>query len=78
MSERIALRVVDPDRIELLEDSIIFGELRNDLFTHDLAHFIDRFDRCAADRGTHDIPHKTAVDLDEIDRQLFEVGKTSR
>lgn len=67
-TERIALRVIDAQVSQLPQDNIVFHELGDRLFPHDVCDFIDGSHYREISDAFDNAFDKRAVDLEEIDR----------
>src|SRR4051794_19845520 len=71
--DRIALRVIDAEAAQHLDDLHALGELRDRLLAGEMADFVDRAHHLAIDRIVQDLLDEAAVDLQEIDREVLQV-----
>ena len=71
----ITLGIVDPEFSQHGEDGVVFDVLSNRLLAKHMSDMVDRLHQRMVERVVCHLLHKTAVDLDEIDRQVFEVSE---
>src|SRR5215472_3173590 len=75
LCDAVALRVVDPEAGEHLDDLGVLGELRDGLLAGEVPDLVDRAHHLAIDRIAQDLAHEAAVDLEVIDREVLEVAE---
>src|SRR4029077_15367905 len=73
LRDAVALRVVDAEASEHLDDLGVLGEFRDGLLAGEVPDLVDRADHLAVDRVAQDLAHEAAVDLEVIDREVLEV-----
>src|SRR5256885_2541085 len=75
LRDAVALRVVDPETGEHLDDLGVLGELGDGLLAGEVPDLVDRAHHLAVDRIAQDLAHEAAVDLEIIDREVLEVAE---
>src|SRR6516225_4034328 len=78
LRDAVALRVVDAEAGEHLDDLGVLGEFRDGLLTGEVPDLVDRADHLAVDRIAQDLAHEAAVDLQVIDREVLEVAERGK
>src|SRR6516162_9969272 len=73
LRDAVALRVVDAEAGEHLDDLGVLGEFRDGLLAGEVPDLVDRADHLAVDRVAQDLAYEAAVDLQVIDREVLEV-----
>src|SRR5262245_11421453 len=71
----VALRIVDAEPAQGLDDLGILGPLRERLLAGQVADLVDRAHHLAVDRVVQDALDEAAVDLQEVDREVLEVAE---
>ena len=69
----VALRIIDPHAAQHGDDFLVLGELADRFLIGQMTDFIDRADHLAIDGIVQNLFHETAVDLEEIYREVLEV-----
>src|SRR5215831_2374275 len=75
LRDTVALRVVDAEAGEHLDDLGVLGELRDGLLAGEMPDLVNRAHHLAIDRIAQDLAHEAAVDLEVIDREVLEVAE---
>src|SRR5438034_9783420 len=70
--DAIALRVVDADLAQALQDLLVLDEFRDRLLFHYVADVVDRLDHSAVDRIDQHVGHEAAIDLEKVHRQMLQ------
>src|SRR5206468_1490401 len=69
------LGVVDADLPQDLQGGAVLDRLGDGADAHHLADLVDRLDQGPLHRAPHHVAHEGAVDLQEVDLQVLEVGE---
>ena len=75
LAEMVALGEINADRLELVDNSLIFNKFGNGANTQGMANLVDGLDDCAVHGIRVDILDEAAIDFQEIHRQIFEVAE---
>src|SRR5690242_16019489 len=78
LGDAIALRVIDTQRGEHLDDLGVLGEFGDGLLAGEMPDFVDRTHHLAVDGVVQDLAHERAVDLEEIDGEVLEVTERAQ
>src|ERR1700724_4340043 len=73
LRDAVALRVIDAQTGEHLDDLGVLGKLGDGLLAGEVPDLVDRAHHLAVDRIAQDLAHEAAVDLEVIDREVLEV-----
>src|SRR5215218_6005504 len=73
--EAVPLGVVDADLPQDVEGRPVLDRFGDGADAHDLADLVDRLDEGALDRVAQHVAHEAAVDLEEVDLEVLEVGE---
>src|ERR1700692_2154764 len=71
----VALRVVDAEALQHVDDLLVLGELGNGLLAGQVPDFIDRTHHLAVDGIVQYLLDEAAVDLQVIDREVLEIAE---
>src|SRR5437762_4196164 len=71
--DAVALRVVDADLAQALQDLIVLDEFRDRLLFHHVADVIDRLDHRTVDRIDQHISYEAAIDLEKVHGQMLQI-----
>src|SRR5580658_10639689 len=71
LRDPVALRIIDTETGEHLDDLRVLGELGDSLLAGEMPDLVDRADHFAVDRIAQDLAHEAAVDLQVIDREVL-------
>src|SRR5215469_9400805 len=75
LRDAVALRVVDAEAGEHLDDLGVLGEFRDGLLAGEVADLVDRTHHLAVDGIAQNLTHEATVDLEVIDREVLEVAE---
>jgi hypothetical protein len=73
--DAVALRVVDADAGQHLDDLGVLGKLGDGLLAGQVPDLVDRAHHLAVDRIVQDLAHEAAVDLEVIHREMLQVSE---
>src|SRR5246127_5787842 len=75
LGDAVALRVIDAEAGEHLDDLGVLGKLGDRLLAGEVPDLVDRAHHLAVDRIAQDLAHEAAVDLEVIDGEVLEVSE---
>src|SRR5579862_4191888 len=73
LRDAVALRVVDAEAGEHLDDLGVLGPLGDGPLAGEMPDLVDRANHLAVDRVAQYLSHEAAVDLEKVDREMLEV-----
>src|SRR5215469_5527557 len=75
LRDAVALRVVDAEAGEHLDDLGVLGKFCDGLLAGEMPDLVDRAHHLAIDWIAQDLAHEAAIDLEVIDREMLEVAE---
>jgi polyhydroxybutyrate depolymerase len=75
LRDAVALRVVDAEALQHVDDFLILGKFGDGLLAGEMADLVDRTHHLAIDGIVQDLFDKAAVDLQIIDREVLQVSE---